>query len=138
MGSNCAVWRREVFANGLRFDRFFTDYGVLEDAHLALRARRNYRLVECGRAHCVHLRAKEGRVSARKVAFKGAVNYRFVFMDLVPQRTWMQEFRFWRVQFVDLFRIIAYALRSPSRGSWGVVLGKASGIVSAISLKPRR
>jgi glycosyltransferase involved in cell wall biosynthesis len=42
MTTACAVWRREVFADGLRFDPFFTDFGVLEDAHLSLRAGRTW------------------------------------------------------------------------------------------------
>ena len=38
MTTSCAVWRRRVFDSGLRFDTFFKDYGVLEDAHLSLSA----------------------------------------------------------------------------------------------------
>lgn len=136
MGSNCGVWRSEVFANGLRFDSFFRDYGVLEDAHLALRARRAWKLLECGRARCVHLRAAGGRVSKRKLAWKTAVNYRYVFIDIEPERSWAQEFRFWRVQFFDLFRVAVYALRSGKRDEWQTVIGKACGIVSAWRLKP--
>lgn len=136
MGANCGVWRSEVFAGGLRFDRFFSDYGVMEDAHLALRARRKWKLLECGRARCVHLRASGGRATARKLAWKTAVNYRYVFMDIAPQRTLAQEFRFWRVQFFDLFRMAVHAARSGNRDDWQGVIGKACGIVSAWRLKP--
>ncbi len=38
MTTACAVWRKEVLDGGLRFDPFFADYGVLEDAHFSLRA----------------------------------------------------------------------------------------------------
>ena len=41
MSTSCAVWRREIVVDsGLRFDPFFRDFGVLEDAHFSLRARR--------------------------------------------------------------------------------------------------
>jgi hypothetical protein len=135
MGSGCAVWRRAVFENGLRFSDFFTGYGVLEDAHFALRARRQWKLMECGRAHCHHLCAPAGREDSRQIAWKSAVNYRFVFMDIVPQRTLSQELRFWRVQLFDLLRFLLYALRFPRAASWQTVLGKAQGIVAATKLR---
>ncbi len=135
MGSNCAVWRREVFASGLRFSPFFSDYGVLEDAHLALRAGRDWTLWECGQARCVHHRSPRGRVSTRRLAWKTAVNYRYVFVDIVPQRNWKQELRFWSVQAVDLVRLCAHALRSREKGDWPAVLGKVEGIFAAMRLK---
>jgi GT2 family glycosyltransferase len=136
MGSNCGVWRREVFEQGLRFDEFFRDYGVLEDAHLALRARRHWQLLECGRARCTHLDAKSGRTTNKRVAWKTAVNYRYVFMDIVPQRSWRNNYRFWQVQLFDLFRIAVHAARYRRTDDWGVLTGKASGIWAAWWLKP--
>ena len=135
MGCGCAVWRRAVFEDGLRFSEFFTGYGVLEDAHLALRARRRWSLLECGRARCQHLRQAVGREDSRQIAWKSAVNYRFVFMDIVPQRTMSQELRFWRVQLFDLLRFFLYAVRVPRAASWQTVLGKAQGIVAATKLR---
>lgn len=136
MGSNCGVWRREVFATGLRFSDFFKGYGILEDAHLALRARKQWTLLECGKAHCVHLHAKSGREKSRMIARKTAENYRFVFMDIVPDRTFAQEFRFWRVQFFDLIRFFIYAIFHPSKQTWNTVLGKLEGIWYAILMRP--
>jgi glycosyltransferase involved in cell wall biosynthesis len=136
MGSNCAVWRREVFNTGLRFSLFFKDYGVLEDAHLALRAGRRWKLLECGRACCTHLHSSSGRENTRSVARKTAVNYRFVFVDIVPDRTLGQEFRFWRMQLVDLIRFILYAVRHSNKATWGSVIGKVEGIFAAISVHP--
>jgi glycosyltransferase involved in cell wall biosynthesis len=135
-GSSCAVWRREVFADGLRFSSFFADYGMAEDAHLALRAGRTWKLLECGRAHCVHLHAPGGRVNARRIAYKTVVNYRYLFIDLLPSRTWDQEMRFWRVQAVDFCRLAAAALRQWDQPAWTAVLGKAEGIVAAARLTP--
>lgn len=137
MGTNCAVWRRAPFDAGLRLAPFFTDYGVVEDAHLALSARtRGWRIVEVGRARCEHHHSPRGRASRRRVARKTAVNYRFLFVDLVPRRTARQELRFWRVQLVDLLRHAAHAVRAGGRDDWAAVLGKAEGIAAAVRVRP--
>ena len=135
MGAGCAVWRREVFDTGLRFSRFFTGYGVLEDAHFALRAGRDWRLLENGSAHCTHLRSQTSRVDTRRFARMSATNYRYVFVDLVPRRSLTHEIRFWRVQLVDLLTFLAVLARRPNRDSWGSVRGKVEGMVSAWRLK---
>ena len=137
MGANCAVWRREVFDRGLRFSPFFVDYGVVEDAHLALRARQaGWKILEVGRARCMEMHSPRGRVSKRSVARKTAVNYRFVFVDIVPNRTVWQEMRFWRVQLVDLARQTAWAMRRGGKKEWGAALGKIEGIVAATRVRP--
>ncbi len=132
MGAGCAVWRREVFEDGLRFSDFFVGHGVLEDAHLALRAASKWRLAEVGAARCIHLRSPGGRDDGREVGFKSAVNYRFVFKDVVPLRSWRQESRFWIVQFLDLARFVVHGVRHPSRSSISVVEGKLRGIWHAL------
>ena len=135
MGAGCAVWRRKAFDEGLRFSSFFTGIGVLEDAHLALRARRRWTLLENGRARCVHLRSQRSRTGFREIARRSAVSYRYVFVDIVPERTWNQEMRFWRVQLFDLFRFFVAALRRPRRETWQTVLGKVEGIFAAARLR---
>lgn len=136
MGANCAVWRRKAFDDGLRFSSFFTDYGVVEDAHLALSARRlGWRILEVGTARCAHLHSSRGRVSKRRVARKTAVNYRFLFVDIVPNRTVQQEFRFWRVQIVDLIRQLMWAARHGHKDNWAAVLGKLEGILAATRVR---
>jgi len=136
MGAGCAVWRREVFAEGLRFSPFFTGYGILEDAHFALRAGRRWRLLEHGLARCDHLRSPLSRINLRNLGRQSAVNYRYVFIDIVRQRTLAQELRFWRVQLLDLVRFAAVLLRRPSRENLGLILGKIEGIAVAARLKP--
>ena len=133
MGAGCAVWRREVFDSGLRFSPFFTGHGVLEDAHFALRAGRRWRLLENGRARCTHLHLS--RVDPRRLGRQSAVNYRYVFIDIVPRRTLTQELRFWRVQLVDLLRFAAALLKRRDRDSLALVAGKLEGIVGAARLK---
>ncbi len=135
MGAGCAVWRKEVFETGLRFSDFFVGSGVLEDAHLALRAKEHWKLLEYGAARCTHLKSPFSRENSRLIARKSAVNYRYVFTDLVPERTLKQEFRFWRVQLFDLFRFVVYALRFGNKNSWLMVIGKIEGIFAACRLR---
>jgi glycosyltransferase involved in cell wall biosynthesis len=135
MGSNCAVWRRKVLESGLRFDNFFWGYGMLEDTHFALRARRHWKLLECGTARCQHLHSPSGRENPRLVSRKTAVNYRYVFMDIVPRRSLSQELRFWRVQLLDFLRFFIYALLRGGRTNWLAVLGKVEGICIAMVMK---
>lgn len=132
MGANCAVWRRQVFDAGLRFSPFFVDYGVVEDAHLALSARhRGWRILEAGLARCTHLHSPRGRTSKRRIARKTAVNYRFLFVDIVRERTLRQELRFWRVQFIDLIRQTAWAARHGGLDNWAAAFGKVEGMIAA-------
>lgn len=134
MGSGCAVWRKEVFFSGLRFSEYFTGYGILEDAHFALKAGKIWKLIECGKARCIHLKSPIGRVDNEEVAFKSAVNYRYVFLDIVPKIKSYNEFRFWLVQFFDLFRFIIYLILHPRKKNWLTVKGKIRGILSASRL----
>jgi glycosyltransferase involved in cell wall biosynthesis len=137
MGAACAVWRRKVFETGIRFSPFFVDYGVGEDAHIALTARKaGWIIWECGNARCVHLRSPRSRKDRRRVAWKTAVNYRFVFVDIVPRRSLRQEFRFWRVQLVQLCHEVVSAFRRGRKEDWASALGKLEGIIAAIAVRP--
>ena len=130
MTTSCAVWRREVFDAGLRFDLFFRDYGVLEDAHFSLRAARQWRLLQCGDAQCVELNAPGGRVNRRKIGYKCVVNYYYVFGDIVSPLQWRHQFRFWRFQFFELFRLLTAALGRPNGGHWLELQGRLEGILA--------
>tara|TARA_B100001248_G_scaffold78420_1_gene56652 strand:+ start:2625 stop:3593 length:969 start_codon:yes stop_codon:yes gene_type:complete len=135
MGAGCVVWRKEVLLKGLRFSEYFTGYGVLEDAHFALRARKNWKLIECGKAKCKHLRSPIGRVDNEEIAFKSAVNYRYVFLDIVPEITIYNEFRFWLIQLFDLVRFILYFIIKPKIKNWLSIKGKVRGIIMATNLR---
>lgn len=130
MTTSCAVWRREVFDAGLRFDPFFRDYGVLEDAHFSLRAGRRWQLLQCGDAHCVELHSPNGRVDRRKVGYKYVVNYYYVFQDVVRPLTWRHKARFWRYQAFELLRIAASAVRRRRRGDLSELRGRLQGIAA--------
>jgi glycosyltransferase involved in cell wall biosynthesis len=129
MTTACAVWRKEVFESGLRFHPFFRDYGVLEDAHLSLRAGKTWDLLQCGDALCEELNSPNGRTGRRQVGYKCVVNYYFVFQDVVNPLTAAHKFRFWRYQAFEILRIAASAVR---RRNWGDVLdlqGRFAGAV---------
>jgi glycosyltransferase involved in cell wall biosynthesis len=128
MTTACAMWRREVLDSGLRFDPFFRDYGVLEDAHFSLRAGRTWDLAQCGDALCTELHAAGGRVNRRRIGYKCVVNYYYVFNDIVGPLTWAHQFRFWRYQTFELFRVTASAARRRRRSDLSEVRGRLEGV----------
>src|ERR1700730_3827575 len=130
MTTACGVWRREVFDSGLRFDPFFCDYGVLEDAHLSLRAGRQWKLLQCGDAHCLEMSSPNGRVSRKKFGFKTVVNHYYVFQDIVRPLTWRHKMRFWRFQIFELLRIAASAVRRRRMMDLMELRGRLEGFVA--------
>lgn len=130
MTTSCAVWRREVMDAGLRFDPFFSDYGVLEDAHFSLRARRHWELLQCGDARCVHLHSPRGRVNRRKIGYKCVVNYYYVFQDIAGPLSWKQKFRFWRFQVFELLRIVISAVMRCRKDDLLELLGRLEGFIA--------
>ncbi len=130
MTTACAVWRREVFESGIRFDPFFSDYGVLEDAHFSLRAGRKWRLLQCGDARCVELNSVNGRVNKRKLGYKYVVNYYYVFRSVAGPLTLRQKTRFWRYQAFELFRVATSAMRRRRAGEVSELLGRLEGALS--------
>jgi glycosyltransferase involved in cell wall biosynthesis len=132
MTTACAVWRREVFNSGLRFDPFFKDYGVLEDTHFSLRAGRNWRLLQCGDAKCYEGHSPKGRVDPKKIGYKCVVNYYYVFQDIVQPLTWRHHLRFWRFQLFELFRLAASAIRRRRSSDWLEVRGRLAGFAAVM------
>jgi glycosyltransferase involved in cell wall biosynthesis len=135
MTTACAVWRREVIDSGLRFDSFFRDYGVLEDAHFSLKAGRTWDLLQCGDALCEELRSPLGRVSRRKIGYKSVANYYFVFRDISGPLTLRHQYRFWRFQAFEVFRIALSALRRRRWEDVMEVAGRIEGVLSVLSGK---
>lgn len=132
MTTACAVWRREVFDEGLRFHPFFQDYGVLEDAHFSLRAGRRWELLQCGEALSEELSSPNGRVNRRRIGYKCVVNYYFVFQDIVNPLSAAQKFRFWRYQSFEFLRIAASALRRRRKADLQEVLGRIDGVFAIL------
>ena len=132
MTTACAVWRREVFASGLRFDPFFRDYGVLEDAHFSLRAARQWRLLQCGDAHCIELHSPHGRTDRRKIGYKCVVNYYFVFRDIAGPLRPRQQWRFWRYQAFEFLRIAASAITRRRRDDLLELRGRIEGVAAVL------
>ena len=130
MTTSCAVWRQEVFGSGLRFDEFFRDYGVLEDAHLSLRAGRDWNLLQSGEARCSHLASPNGRTPRRRLGYKYVVNYYYVFQDIVRPLTWRHKVRFWRFQAFELFRIASSGIRRGRLADFEEFVGRLEGFRS--------
>lgn len=125
--SSCTVWRRAVTDRGLRFDPFFADYGVLEDAHFSLRAGRDWRIWQCGEARCVHLRSPRSRANRRRLGYKAVVNYHYVFEDIAGPLSLQQRVRFWRFQAFELVRLSASAVRRRRLDDIREILGRLEG-----------
>ncbi len=139
MNSSNAMWRREVFDQGLRFDPFFRDYGVLEDAHLALSARRrNWTLLQCGDARCVHLHSPNARTGRRRVGVKSVVNYYYVFESIAGPLTTAQKARFWRFQAFEVLRLAASSVRRRRTADLSFLLGKLEGAMQIVRDSQRR
>lgn len=132
MTTACAVWRSEVFDSGLRFDTFFRDYGVLEDAHFSLRAAKHWTLLESGDAICEELHSQNGRLNRRKIGYKCVVNYYFVFRDVVAPLTLKHKYRFWRYQAFELFRISTSAIRRRNWNDIQDVIGRIEGVFAVM------
>ena len=132
MTTACAVWRRSVFESGLRFDPFFQDYGVLEDAHFSLRAKKQWKLLQSGDARCVELRSPNGRVARDKIGFKCVVNYYYVFNEVAGPLEMSRKFRFWRFQAFELFRVGSSAVRRLNTDDALEVLGRIKGIFAVM------
>lgn len=130
MTTSCAVWRREVMDSGLRFDPFFTDYGVLEDAHFSLKAGKHWILLQCGDAKVIHLHSPRSRVNRRKIGYKCVVNYYYVFRDIAGPLSLRQKLRFWRFQIFELFRLAISALRRRRKEDILEILGRIEGIIA--------
>lgn len=130
MTTSCAVWRREVFDSGLRFDPFFRDYGVLEDAHFSLRAGQTWELLQCGDARCIHDHSPRGRVDGRRRGYKCVTNYYYVFGDIVRPLTWRHKLRFWRFQLFELLRIAASVVRRRQSSDLMELVGRVEAFVA--------
>jgi glycosyltransferase involved in cell wall biosynthesis len=133
MTTACAVWRREVFGNGLSFDPFFRGYGMLEDAHFALRAKKKWRLLQCGDAKCQHLGSPNGRPDRKKIGYMCVVNYYYVFRDVAGPLTFGKRVRFWRYQAFEWFRMLASALRRGKKSDFQELVGRLGGVVAILS-----
>lgn len=132
MTTACALWRREVFESRLRFDPFFCNYGVLEDAHFSLRAGRRWELWQCGDAHCRELHSAGGRVDRRSIGYKSVVNYYYVFRDIVRPLTWRHQLRFWRFQAFEILRIASSAIRRRRYSDVMELGGRLEGMMAVV------
>ena len=130
----CAVWRKAVFASGLRFNESLKGYAVVEDALFSMQAGRKWKLLQCGSARCTELNAPGGRVRRRELGYKKVYNYRFLFVTVVPQRTWRHELRFWYVQCVLALQLVLGTLRRRDPSGFAELLGRLHGTWDALRI----
>jgi glycosyltransferase involved in cell wall biosynthesis len=130
MTTSCAVWRREVMDDGLRFDAFFRDYGILEDAHFSLMAGRRWTLWQCGDARCEHLHSSGGRSNHRAIGEKCVVNYYYVFNQVANPLSVARKLRFWRFQLFELLRVAASGLRRRRASDFAELRGRLAGMLA--------
>lgn len=133
MTTACAVWRREVFESGLGFDPFFKGYGVLEDAHFSLRARKSWRLLQCGGARCQHFPSPRGRTNSIRIGYMCVVNYYYVFRDVAGPLGWGQKARFWRYQAFEFFRIAVSLVRRRRARDLEELQGRFRGFLDVLT-----
>lgn len=129
MTTACTMWRRKVMDEGLRFDLFFVGYGILEDAHFALRAGKKWKLLQCGDAKCIELSSPGGREKRKLLGFKTVINYYYVFATVAGPLTAGQKFRFFRYQAFELVRIGGALLRKRDRAFLNELSGRIKGLV---------
>jgi GT2 family glycosyltransferase len=129
MTTACSAYRKEVFATGLRFDAFFVGYGILEDAHLSLSAKKQgWKLLQCGDATAVELSSPSGRTRPFVVAERTCYNYYYVFKSICGPLSMGQRWRFYRFQGFEWFRAFVSMFSHPGSQSISYFLGKGYGI----------
>ena len=134
MTSACTVYRREVFTeHGLNFHRFFQEYGMLEDSHLALSVqKKGYVNRQCGDALCDELNSSSGRSNQYIIGFKTCVNYYYVFNSICGPLTFKQRLFFFRYQLFELCRFFLAFMKKQDRNAWAHFTGKLNGIAVAL------
>ena len=130
------VWRKEVFDEGLRFDEFFTGFGVLEDAHLSLRAKQKWILLQCGDAKSIELSARGGREKNRSIGVKVVTNYYYVFKSIAGPLSFRQKRRFFTYQGAELVKTFINVLRRKDRlENWQELTGRFKGLYLCLTNK---
>jgi glycosyltransferase involved in cell wall biosynthesis len=136
MTTSNSVWRKEVFDNGLRFDNFFIGYGILEDAHLSLSAKKNnWKLLQCGDAGSRELSSSSGRENRKTIGIKVVTNYYYVFKTIAGPLSMSQKRRFFTYQGAELIRIFANYLIKWDKRLGQELIGRMKGIYLCLSNK---
>jgi GT2 family glycosyltransferase len=88
------AYRREVFARQ-RFSAFFEGYSQGEDLEMSRRIARDWRLLWCGDAHCVHHRAEGGRPASFRKGYMEIYNRYFIWRRHTPRPSLGCQLRLW-------------------------------------------
>jgi GT2 family glycosyltransferase len=135
MTTACTSYRSEIVKT-IKFDTFFIGYGVLEDAHLALKVKKaGYKLLQCGDAKAIELSAPSGRSNHKIIAERTATNYYFVFKDICGPLSFKMKYRFIRFQLFELLRSFVDIFRFRTKNSVEYFIGKSIGVYKVIFTK---
>ncbi|WP_445710022.1 glycosyltransferase family 2 protein [Flavobacterium sp.] len=132
MTTACTMYRNSILQQ-IQFDHFFIGFGVLEDAHLALKIKKEgYKLFQCGDAKAIELSSPSGRSSSRIVGERTAINYYYVFKDICKPLTLKMKFRFIIFQIFELFRAFIDVFRFRNKNTLNYLIGKGIGVSKVI------
>jgi glycosyltransferase involved in cell wall biosynthesis len=132
-GAGCVSWRKEIFNQGYSFSDFFKNFSILEDTHFALKVSRNWDLLECGDAKCLHLHSGGShRKEIKKKAIMSAINYYYVFKDICGPLSFKMRYRFIRFQLFELLRSFVDIFRFRTKNSIEYFIGKSIGVYKVI------
>ncbi len=135
MTTACTSYRTPILKK-IKFNDFFIGYGVLEDAHLALKVKKaGYKLFQCGDAKAIELSSQSGRSNSRIIAERTAINYYFVFKDICGPLTIKMKYRFIRFQLFEWLRAFIDIFRFRTKRSVEYFYGKTVGIYKVIFTK---
>lgn len=128
--------RRTVF-NAMRFSEFFDGYSYGEDVEMALRIRRNWRVVNCGHARVVHNVSPGGRPAAYDKGQMEVVNRYFIWNRYSSGAALLDKIRF-RLDLCFLFLIdVVWFVAHPWRRHYlSHAFGLLSGVVSCTQAVP--
>lgn len=129
----CSMMRANFFVEGLRFDDFFVDYGMLEDLHLSHQLfMRGYRILQSRKASCIDLRGVSEMKKSHIRGLKTAVNFYWVFQNLYGPLSFKQKFRFLKYQFFEVFKQIALVIKTRNKEAYNYLVGKVKGVFIVI------
>lgn len=132
----CSMMRAHFFREGLRFDVFFEDYGMLEDLHLSHQLfLRGYKIFQSKKASCIDLRGASDLKKSHIRGLKTAVNFYWVFQNLYGPLSFKQKLRFLNYQFFEVFKQIVLVLKTQNREAFSYLVGKVKGVLIVILWK---
>jgi len=109
------AWRTNILKE-LRFDSFFEQYPtyvLYDDQDISLRARRKYRLVQCGSAHLFHLVSPNSRPPGFHYGFQTIFNAYRNWKVHCPNKNFLNHSKFWLWELLNAFFMLITCIWRP-------------------------